>query len=150
MGNSQASDHFTPVAWDNGGKVTELPALGGAWGIARAIDDTGTAVGSAVAATGDPAGASRGTSGGTRRSTARRNGRRTQGTGLVHGRAVGTTDVRGGDGVDRPQAVLFDADSNMSTLPPLSGDPGAGVTAAAGSTGVAVGFSSGDSPPASR
>ena len=63
----------------------------------------------------------------------------------MHGRAVGTTEVRGGDGVDRPQAVLFDADSNVSTLPPLSGDPGAGVTAAAGSTGVAVGFSSGDS-----
>ena len=50
MGNSQASDHFTPVAWDNRGKVTELPGLGGAWGIARAIDDTGIAVGSAVAA----------------------------------------------------------------------------------------------------
>ena len=52
---------------------------------------------------------SRGTSGATRSSHGKANGRHTQGTGLVHGRAVGTTEVRGGDGVDRPQAVLFDA-----------------------------------------
>jgi hypothetical protein len=144
VGSSQASDHFTPVVWDNGGKVTELPALGGAWGIARAIDDTGTAVGSAVAGTGEPQALTWDVG---RHPTphGKAGGRRTQGTGLVHGRAVGTTEVRGADGVDRPQAVLFDAGANASTLPPLSGDPGAGVTAAADSTGVAVGFSSGDS-----
>ena len=122
MGNSQASDHFTPVAWDNGGKVTELPALGGAWGIARAIDDTGRR----WAAPWRPPGIrrpSRGTSGGTPPAHGKANGRHTQGTGLVHGRAVGTTEVRGGDGVDRPQAVLFDAGTGTSTLPPLSGDP---------------------------
>src|SRR4051812_41994484 len=144
VGSSQASDHFTPVVWDNGGKVTELPALGGAWGIARAIDDTGTAVGSAVASTGEPQALTWDVG---RHPTphGKAGGRRTQGTGLVHGRAVGTTEVRGADGVDRPQAVLFDAAANASTLPPLSGDPGAGVTAAADSTGVAVGFSSGSS-----
>jgi hypothetical protein len=144
VGSSQASDHFTPVAWDNGGKVTELPALGGAWGIARAIDDTGIAVGSAVAATGDPQAVTWDV-GRHPTNHGKANGRHTQGTGTVHGHAVGTTDVRGGDGVDRPQAVLFGAGASTSTLPPLAGDPGAGVTAADDSSGVAVGFSSGDS-----
>jgi hypothetical protein len=144
VGSSQANDHFTPVVWDKKGKVTALPGLGGAWGIASAIDDTGTVVGSAVAATGDPEAVTWDVSRHQKRH-GKAKGRRTQGTGLVHGRAVGTTEVRGADGVDRPQAVLFDADANASTLPPLSGDPGAGVTAAADSSGVAVGFSSSDS-----
>ena len=144
VGSSQASDHFTPVAWDNGGKVAELPALGGAWGIARAIDDTGTVVGSAVAATGDPQAVTWDV-GRHPTNHGKANGRRTQGTGTVHGRAVGTTDVRGGDGVDRPQAVLFGTGTSTSTMPPLAGDPGAGVTAADDSSGVAVGFSSGSS-----
>src|SRR4051812_16197519 len=114
VGSSQASDHFTPVAWDNGGKVAELPALGGAWGIARAIDDTGTVVGSAVAATGDPQAVTWDVG---RHPTdhGKAGGRHTQGTGTVHGRAVGTTDVRGGDGVDRPQAVLFGTGTSTST-----------------------------------
>lgn len=141
VGSSQATDHFTPVIWEAGGKVSALPALGGAWGMASAIDDSGVVVGTAVPATGDPEAVTWDVGKHQKRHGTGK-GRLTQGTGLVHGRAVGTTQVRGADGVDRPQAVLWDADANAATLPPLAGDPGAGVSAAVDSTGVAVGFSS--------
>ena len=141
VGNSQASDHFTAVVWDAGGHVTALPGLGGSFGIARAIDDTGVAVGDAVPASGDPEAVTWDV-GHHPKSHGKAKGRNTQATGLVHGRAVGQTQVRGADGVDRPRAVLWDAAGTDTTLPPLSGDPGAGVNAAADSTGVAAGFSS--------
>lgn len=141
VGNSQASDHFTPVVWDAGGHVTELPGLGGKFGIARAVDDAGVAVGDAVPASGDPEAVTWDV-GHHPTNHGKAKGRNTQATGLVHGRAVGQTQVRGADGVDRPRAVLWDAAGTDTTLPPLSGDPGAGVNAAADSNGVAAGFSS--------
>jgi uncharacterized membrane protein len=141
VGNSQAEDHFTPVVWDARGRVTALPALGGSWGIARSVDDSGTVVGDAAPATGDTETLTWDV-GRHQKRHGKGHGRRTQGRGLVHGRAVGQTEVRGADGVDRPQALIWDDAGTTAPLPPLPGDPGAGVNAAAEATGVVAGFSS--------
>ena len=90
VGNSQATDHFTPVVWDAGGHVTALPGLGGGFGIARAIDDSGVAVGDVVPASGDPEAVTWDV-GHHPTSHGKAKGRNTQATGLVHGRAVGQT-----------------------------------------------------------
>jgi uncharacterized membrane protein len=140
VGNSQAEDHFTPVVWDASGHVTALPAIAGGWGIARGIDDSGVVVGDAAPASGDPEALTWDLRHHQKRlGTA--HGRATQGKGLVHGRAVGQTEVRGADGVDRPQALLWDDTGNAAPLPPLPGDSAAGVNAAADG-GLVAGFSS--------
>jgi uncharacterized membrane protein len=140
VGNSQGPDHFTPAVWDAGGHVTALPGLGGKWGVARAVDDTGVAVGAAVAATGGQQamtwdvgrrGHARGWSG----------GRAVQAIGLAQGSAVGQVEVREPGDLIRTHAVRWDASGKAEELPPLSGHPGAGVNAAS-SAGLVVGFSS--------
>jgi hypothetical protein len=140
VGNSQGSDHFTPAIWDAGGHVTALAGLGGDWGIARAVDDTGVAVGAAVGPTGEQQamewdvshhGKKHGYAG----------GRAVRANGLVHGHAVGQTEVREAGDIVRTKAVEWDDAGNASIIPPLSGHPGAGVNAAT-PDGVVVGFSS--------
>lgn len=142
VGNSQGLDHFTPTIWDAGGHVTALEGLGGAWGVARAVDDTGVAVGAAVAASGDQQAVlwdvdhrakKRGWAG----------GKGTQANGLIGGIAVGQTDVREKGDIIRTKAVQWNASGNPAIIPPLSGHPGAGVNAAS-PDGILVGFSSND------
>ena len=142
VGNSQGLDHFTPTMWDAGGHVTALEGLGGKWGVARAVDDKGVAVGAAVAASGeqqamlwdvDHQAKKRGWSG----------GKGIQANGLTRGIAVGQTDVREKGDITLTKALQWDASGNPAIIPPLSGHPGAGVNAAS-SDGTVVGFSSND------
>lgn len=140
VGTSEAADHVTPVVWDAAGRVRALPGIGGGWGIARGIDESGLVVGDVAPATGDPE-AVMWAVGLSQKRLGLANGRSTQGKGLVHGRAVGQTEVRGADGVDRPVALLWLGNRNPAVLPPLPGDAAAGVNATA-ENGLVAGFSS--------
>lgn len=140
VGISEAADHFTPVVWDVAGRVRALPGIGGSWGIARGIDDSGLVFGDVAPASGDPE-AVVWDAGRSQKRLGPASGRSTQGKGVVHGYAVGQTEVRGTDGVDRPKALLWRGTSKPAPLPPRPGDAGAGVNAAAGN-GLVVGFSS--------
>jgi len=140
VGISQAADHFTPVVWDPAGHVRALPGIGGSWGIARGIDDSGLVVGDVAPVSGDPE-AVTWDAGRSERRLGPGGGRSIQGKGLSHGHAVGQAEVRGTDGVDRPVALLWLSTRDPAPLPPLPGDAGAGVNAAA-ENGVVAGFSS--------
>lgn len=140
VGISEAADHFTPVVWNVAGHVKALPGIGGSWGIARGIDDSGLVVGDVAPATGNPQ-AVMWDVGLSQKRLGLVSGRSAQGKGLVHGHAVGQTEVRGTDGVDRPVALLWLGTGNPAPLPPLPGDTGAGVNAAA-ENGLVAGFSS--------
>jgi uncharacterized membrane protein len=142
VGNSQGLDHFTPTMWDAGGHVTALEGLGGDWGVARAVDDTGVAVGSAVAASGEQQ-AMRWDVNHHAKRHGWAGGKGIQAQGLTRGIAVGQTDVRETGDIVRTKAVQWDALGNPAIIPPLSGHPGAGVNAAS-PDGTVVGFSSDD------
>ena len=142
VGNSQGLDHFTPTMWDAGGHVTALEGLGGDWGVARAVDDTGVAVGAAVAATGDQQ-AVLWDVGHQAKKHSWAGGTGVQANGLTRGNAVGQADVREKGDIVRTKAVQWGASGNPAVIPPLPGHPGAGVNAAS-SDGMVVGFSSDD------
>jgi uncharacterized membrane protein len=142
VGNSQGLDHFTPTMWDAGGHVTALEGLGGGWGVARAVDDTGVAVGAAVAANGEQQ-ALRWDVNRHAKRHGWAGGKGIQANGLTRGIAVGQTDVRETGDIVRTKAVQWDALGNPAIIPPLSGHPGAGVNAAS-PDGTVVGFSSDD------
>jgi hypothetical protein len=127
------------VVWAPGGRIFALPTPASSWGIARSVDDTGNIVGD-VAPTGKDTETVTWTAGRGQKQHGNGGGRNSQGKGLVNGRAVGQIEVRGADNVDRPRAVIWDAATGTETLPPLGGDPAAGVSAASDS-GVVAGFS---------
>jgi uncharacterized membrane protein len=142
VGNSQGLDHFTPTMWDAGGHVTALEGLGGDWGIARAVDDTGVAVGAAVAAKGEQQAVLWDVDHHAKK-RAWAGGKGTHANGLTRGIAVGQADVREKGDIIRTKAVQWDASGNQAIIPPLPGHPGAGVNAAS-PDGTLVGFSSND------
>jgi hypothetical protein len=140
VGTSQADDHFTPVVWDRSDQVSALPSTPSNWGIARTVDDQGVIVGN-VALAGGSTGTVTWNPGRHQQGHGSGGGKGTEGRGLSHGRAVGQTITRGTDDVDRSHAVMWDAGSGTQPLPPMSGDPGSGVNAASGDSGIVVGFS---------
>jgi len=142
VGNSQGLDHFTPSMWNASGHLTALQGLGGQWAVARAVDDTGVAVGAAVAANGEQQAMIWDVS-----HHAKKHGwvggRGVQANGLPHGISVGQIEVREKGDILRTKAVQWDASGNPAMIPPLPGYVGAGVNAAS-PDGMVVGFSSDD------
>ena len=128
--------------WNAGGHLTALQGLGGQWAVARAVDDTGVAVGAAVAANGEQQAMIWDVS-----HHAKKHGwvggRGVQANGLPHGISVGQIEVREKGDILRTKAVQWDASGNPAMIPPLPGYVGAGVNAAS-PDGMVVGFSSDD------